>query len=130
MGNTGQPYQRQWSTRTRVLIVLAACLAAAHLACRRAAEVDRPPVRIAFADFVNFQQRNVTTDAISTSDGLGLELLGEGWKLADGSDKDTPLLQMIDRRAAMSCFSAGGDLKEIKMKCNVILPPGSPEAAH
>ena len=97
------------------LIVASALLV---VACSPPTDVAEEGFSKRFADVVDFQQDNLTTDLISVPAGLGLAAVDHGWQRGD-TESDDAWLAVNGKLGRLVIFSADGDLEELELELSL-----------
>ncbi len=98
-------------------LILAATLLT--VACTRHPESAMDDDAILFADVIDFQAHNLTTDLISVPEGLGLAAVDHGWQRGDDPDSNDAWLAVKGKLGRLLIFSADGDLQELELELSL-----------
>lgn len=72
-----------------------------------------------FADILDFQTHNLTTDLVSVPDGLGLAAIDHGWQRQEDAQSQDSWIAVTGRVGRFVIFSADGDLEELELELSL-----------
>ena len=103
------------------LLILTMTFMASACTPHRDAAVDETSIE--FAEVVDFQALQLSTDLISVPEGRGLATIEHGWQRADDTEAKDTWIAVTGKVGRFMIFSADGDLEELELELSL----GNPE---